>query len=123
MIELPGSVRDMIVERIDEEIETTGADAPDGWVACLLAGLDVAAEELDEELGENLVLRLEESGELEQSLSTVLEEQFEALEHPSGDELMRVVDTVCEVAWINEDGDDQIAKGFMESDGYEEDDY
>ena len=123
MIELPGSLRDVIVERIDEEIETTGANAPEGWVSCFLAGLDVAAEELDEELGENLINRLEESGELEQSLSDELEAQFEDLEQPSGDELMRVVDTVCEVAWINEDGDDQIAKGFMEPDGYEDEDY
>ena len=123
MIELPGSLRDVIIERIDEEIETTGADAPEGWIACFLAGLDVAAEELDEELGENLITRLEESGELEQSLVDELEEQFEDLEMPSGDDLMRVVDTVCEVAWINEDGDDQIAKGFMESDGYGDEDY
>lgn len=123
MIELPGSLRDVIIERIDEEIETTGADEPEGWFACFLAGLDVAAEELDEELGENLITRLEESGELEQSLADELEEQFEDLDNPSGDDLMRVVDAVCEVAWINEDGDDQIAKGFMESDGYEDEDY
>ena len=51
MIELPGSLRDVIIERIDEEIENTGADAPKTWVSCFLAGLDVAAEELDEELG------------------------------------------------------------------------
>jgi len=123
MIELPGSLRDVIVERIDEEIETNGADTPEAWVACFLAGLDVAAEELDEELGENLVLKLEESGELEQSLVDELEEQFEELDYPSGDDLMRIVDAICEVAWVNEDGDDQIAKGFMESDGYSEEDY
>ena len=95
MIELPGSLRDVIVERIDEEIDTTGADTPEGWIACFLAGLDVAAEELDEELGENLITRLEESGELEQSLPDELEEQFEDLDSPSGDDLMRVVDAVC----------------------------
>jgi hypothetical protein len=32
------------------------------------------------------------------------------------------LNSVCEVAWIDEDGDDEIAKGFMESDGYEDDD-
>ena len=123
MIELPGSLRDVIIERIDEEIETTGADEPEAWFACFLAGLDVAAEELDEELGENLITRLEESGELEQSLADELEEQFEGLEDSSGEELVRIMDSTCEIAWINEDGDEEIAKGFMESDGYEDEEY
>jgi len=123
MLELPGSLRDLIVERIDEEIETNSAAAPNAWLACVLAGLEVAAEELDEEIGENLVSKLEDSGELEQSFGDEFEEQFEGLKDPSGDDLMRLIDTTCEIIWINEDGDDQIARGFMESDGYEEEDY
>ena len=123
MLELPGSLRDLIIERIDEEIETNGADSPETWLACVLAGLDVAAEELDEEIGENLVTKMEESGELEQSFGDEFKEQFANLVEPSGDDLMRVIDSACEVVWINEDGDDQIARGFMESDGYEDEDY
>jgi len=123
MMELPGSLRDLLCESIDEELETSGASDPEGWVRCLFVGLDSAAEELDEDLGENLVQKLEESGELEQSLSKELAEQFDGLVEPAGDDLIRVLDSVCEVAWINEDDDDQIAKGFMESDGYEEEDY
>ena len=123
MIELPGSLRDLLCESIDEELETSGAGDPDGWIHCLFVGLDAAAEELDEDLGENLVQKLEESGELEQSLSDELTEQFEELVDPAGDDLIRILDSVCEIAWINEDDDDQIAKGFMESDGYEEEDY
>jgi len=123
MMELPGSLRELIVGRIDEEIETNGADSPTAWLGCVLAGLEVAAEELDEEVGENLVTKLEESGELEQSFGDEFEEQFEDLEDPSGDDLMRLIDSTCEIIWINEDGDDQIARGFMESDGYEEEDY
>jgi len=123
MLELPGSLRDLIIERIDEEIETNGANSPKTWLSCVLAGLDVAAEELDEEIGENLVSKLEDSGELEQSFGDEFEGQFEDLNDPSGDDLMRLIDTTCEIIWINEDGDDQIARGFMESDGYEEEDY
>ena len=123
MIELPGSLRDMIVERIDEEIENTGAETPRAWLQCVFAGLEVAAEELDEELGENLVTKLEESGELEQSFTNEFEAQFEDLQEPSGDDLIRLIDSTCEINWINEDGDDQIARGFMETDGYEDEDY
>ena len=123
MIELPGSLKELLRERVEEELETSGANTPELWVRSLFIGLDAAAEELDEDLGENLVLRLEESGELEQSLANELVTQFENLKEPGADDLIRMMDSVCEVAWIDEDDDDQIAKGFMESDGYEDEDY
>ena len=50
MIELPGSLRDLLCESIDEELENSGADEPDGWIRCVFIGLDSAAEELDEDL-------------------------------------------------------------------------
>lgn len=122
MIELPGSLKEVLTERIDEQIDAKGASAPKQWFEALLVGLDAAAEELDEDLGENLVSKLEESGELEQSLSKELQEQFEGLTDITGEEIIRILNSVCEVAWIDEDGDDEIAKGFMESDGYEDED-
>ena len=122
MIELPGSLREVLIERIDEQIDAKGASAPKEWFEALLVGLEAAAEELEEDLGENLVSKLEESGELEQSLSKELEEHFEGLTEASGDEIVRIMNSVCEVAWVDEDGDEEIAKGFMESDGYDEDD-
>jgi len=121
MIELPGSLREVLIERIDEQIDAKGASAPDQWYAALLVGLEAAAEELDEDLGENLVSKLEESGELEQSLSKELQEHFGGMTEASGDEIVRIMNSVCEVAWVDEDGDEEIAKGFMESDGYDED--
>ena len=122
MIELPGSLKEGLIERIDEQIDAKGASAPKQWFEALLVGLDAAAEELDEDLGENLVSKLEESGELEQSLSKELQGQFEGLTDITGEEIIRILNSVCEVAWVDEDGDDEIAKGFMESDGYEDDD-
>jgi hypothetical protein len=122
MIELPGSLKEVLIERIDEQIDAKGASAPKQWFEALLVGLDAAAEELDEDLGENLVSKLEDSGELEQSLSKELQDQFEGLTDITGEEIIRILNSVCEVAWIDEDGDDEIAKGFMESDGYEDED-
>ena len=123
MIELPGSLRDVLVERIDEEIDVNDASTPAEWVEAVLVGLEAAAEELDEDLGENLVKNLEESGELEQSLSNEMEEHLDEAEETSGEDIVRILDGVCEIAWINEDGDEEIAKGFMESDGYEDEEY
>ena len=123
MIELPGSLRDLVIERVDEELEVSGADNADAWTECVLAGLEALAEEMEEDIGENLVSNLEESGELEQSLSNELTEAYESVSDPSGDELIRILERACEVAWINEDGDDEIAKGFMESDGYQDEEF
>ena len=123
MIELPGSLRDVLVERIDEEIDAHDASTPAEWVEALLVGLDAAAEELEEDLGENLVKNLEESGELEQSLSNEIEGHLEDSDDTSGEDIVRILDGVCEIAWVNEDGDEEIAKGFMESDGYEDEEY
>ena len=123
MIELPGSLREVLVERIDEEIEAHSASNPKEWIEALLTGLEAAAEELDEDLGENLIKNLEESGELEQSFADEMEENLDDLEEGSGEDLVRIMDGICEIAWINEDGDEEIAKGFMESDGYEDEEY
>ena len=123
MIELPGSLRELLRERVEEELDTSKADSPETWICSLFIGLDAAAEELDEDLGENLVLKLEESGELELGLAKELQAQCGSLSEPSADDLIRLMDVVCEVAWIDEDDDDQIAKGFMESDGHEDEDY
>jgi len=122
MMELPGSLRDVLIERIDEEIDAKDSTTPDELFEALLVGLEAAAEELDEDIGENLVVRLEESGELEQSLSSELQLHFQNLTEASGDEIVRILNSVCEVAWIDEDGDEEIAKGFMEADGYDDDD-
>jgi len=126
MIELPGSLREYVIERIDEELESTGAKDPSGWVTCLLAALDSLAEEIDEDMGENLIPTLETSGELDEPLSSALASAFAALttDDPGGEDLIGVVNKLCEIAWIDEEGDDEIAKGFMDSpDDFEDEEF
>jgi hypothetical protein len=115
MIELPGSLRDFVIERIEEELSGTN-DIKD-WIRCLFAGLDALAEEIDEDEGENLVSNFEESGELENGFTAMLRKEYGKLRDPSGEDLLAVVDKNCEVAWVSEDGDDEIARGFMDSPG------
>ena len=55
-----------------------------------------------------------------------LPEAFSDLEgsDPTAEDLVGVLDKLCDIAWINEEGDDEIARGFMDgSDGYEDDEY
>ena len=126
MVELPGSLREFVIERVDEELDSTGAKDPSGWVDCVLSALDSLAEEIDEDVGENLVPTLETSGELDETLSDALTSAFGELDtdDPGGEDLITVVDKLCEVAWIDEEGDDEIAKGFMDApDDFEDDEF
>jgi len=113
MIELPGSLREFVIERIEDELTSGGG--PEKWIRSVMAGLEALAEEIGESDGENLIPNLEESGELEQSLAKVLEKQYQDLgDEPSGETLLSVLDKICEVAWINEEADDEIARGFLD---------
>jgi hypothetical protein len=115
MIELPGSLRDFVIERIEEE--RSGSNSMKEWIRCLFAGLDALAEEIDEDEGENLVSNLEDSGELEDGFTAMLRKEYAKFDDPSGEDLLAVVEKNCEVAWVSEDGDDEIARGFMDSPG------
>jgi hypothetical protein len=126
MIELPGSLREFLIERVEEEMDTTKASDPVSWTHCVLHGIDALGEELDEELGENLVPRLEQSAELEEPLATCLVQVLAAMStgNPVGEDLVGNLDKLCEIVWIDEDGDDEIAKGFLDgTDDFEEDEF
>jgi hypothetical protein len=125
MIELPGSLREFFILQIEDELAPAEGQ-PKSWSAAIIIGLDALAEEIDQEVGENIVAKLEESGELEGKLGELLPDAFAHLEgsDATADDLVGVLDKLCEIAWINEDGDDEIARGFMDgSDGYEDEEY
>jgi len=125
MIELPGSLREFLIEHIEEQLDPDEG-VPSNWSSAVCIGLDALAEEIDQDLGENLLTHLEQSGELEGKLVELLPEAFSDLEgsDPTADELVGILDKLCEIAWVNEEGDDEIARGFMDgSDGYEDDEY
>jgi len=125
MIELPGSLREFMIQHVEDELNQED-DGPKQWTDAISVGLDALAEEIDEEVGENLVVRLEESGELEGKLSELLPDALESLtgSDPTAEDLLGVLDKLCEIAWINEEADDEIARGLLDgSDGYEDDEY
>lgn len=115
MVELPGSLRDFFILQIEEELDPAKS-GPVNWTRAVIMGLDALAEEIDQDIGENIVPKLEESGELEGKLKNLLAEAFTELEgsDPTAEDMVNVLDKLCEIAWINEDGDDEIAKGFMD---------
>ena len=83
--------------------------------------LGSAAEELKVDDADEIVLKLETSGELEASLQELLEEEFERddeLEF-TGEEIVSLIEKVCDVEWTTKD--DDAPDGFFDDMGGDED--
>ena len=109
MIQLPHEMRDTVVEQLDEYLEAqTGTPDGETVAAYVIELLGSAAEELKIDDADEIVLKLETSGELEASLQELLEEEFERddeLEF-TGEEIVSLIEKVCDVEWTTKDDDD-----------------
>lgn len=133
MIQLPHDMRDTLVEQLDEYLEAHPG-SPDGEVvaAYVIELLGTVAEELKVEESEEIVLKLESSGELEASLQELLEEEFESNEELeyTGEEIVSLIEKVCDVEWTTADDDDadeddddeDDPDGFFDDMGADDDD-
>lgn len=110
MIQLPHEMRDTVVETLDEYLEAQhGSPEGEAVAAYVIELLGTVAEELKLDDADEIVLKLETSGELEASLQELLEEEFERddeLEF-SGEEIISIIEKVCDVEWTTKDDDDE----------------
>lgn len=134
MIQLPHEMRNTVLEQLDEYLEAQHSQPDAESVAAYVVEvLGTVAEELKLGDADELVTRLEASGELEASLQEVLEEELEGddeLEY-SGEELLRVVEKVCDIEWTtkdeeeeedeDEDEDEDDPDGFFDEMGGDDD--
>lgn len=133
MIQLPHEMRDTVVEQLDEYLESQSG-SPDGEsvAAYVIELLGTVAEELKVDDADEIVLKLETSGELEASLQELLEEEFERddeLEF-TGEEIVSLIEKVCDVEWTtkddeeedeDDDDDDDDPDGFFDDMGGDDD--
>lgn len=134
MIQLPHELRDTVVEQLDEYLEaqhgTPDAETVASYVVELLG---TVAEELKVADADEIVLKLETSGELEASLLELLEEEFESDDEIdfSGEEIISIIEKVCDVEWTTKDDDDEEVEddeddddpdGFFDEVGGDDDD-
>jgi hypothetical protein len=106
MIQLPQDMRDMLVERIDERIETGDVvEEIEDFIAGILEILPLVAEDCDVDGAEDLVAALESSGDLDISLAECLQEQYERNldDGMSGEEIVSFVEKLCEIEWSEPD--------------------
>ena len=132
MMQLPHEMRDTLVEQLDEYFDAHGG-SPDGEViaAFVIELIGTVAEELKVDDGDEIILKLESSGEMEASLLELLEEEFESNEEfeYTGEEIVSLLEKVCEVEWTtkddaddDDDDDDDDPDGFFDEIGGDDDD-
>ncbi|MES2643765.1 MAG: hypothetical protein V4850_30035 [Myxococcota bacterium] len=110
MMQLPHEMRDTLVEQLDEYFDAQSG-APDGETvaAYVIELIGTVAEEMKIDDGVEIILKLESSGEMEASLLELLEEEFESNDEfeYTGEEIVSLMEKVCEVEWTTKDEDDE----------------
>ena len=123
MMQLPHELRDTVVEQLDEYLETqNGTPDAEALAAFVVDLLGAAAEDLKIDDADDIVLKLETSGELEASLLELLEEHFESSEDTEviAEDILSLIEKVCDVEWttkddedVDDDDDDDDPDGFF----------
>ena len=109
MMQLPHELRDTVVEQLDEYLETqNGTPDAEALAAFVVDLLGAAAEDLKIDDADDIVLKLETSGELEASLLELLEEHFESSEDTEiiAEDILSLIEKVCDVEWTTKDDED-----------------
>lgn len=110
MISLPHDMRDSLVEHLDEWFEAqSGAPDAEAVAAYVIELLGTAADELKVDDADEIVLKLETSGELDASLQELLEEELESNEELelTGEEIVSMIEKVCDIEWTSKDDEDE----------------
>jgi hypothetical protein len=107
MIELPQEYRDLLIEQLDDYLESadSSTDAA-SMVQDILDLMQSAADEADVDVpGNDIVAYIETEGELEDALYDILLDEFEE-EDPedyTGEDLIVLLEKVVEIEWMDED--------------------
>ncbi len=132
MMQLPSDMRDALVEQLDEYLDAHASSPDAEAVASYVVELiGTVAEELKLDDADEIILKLESSGELEAGLSEVLEEEFESNDEFefTGEEVVSLLEKLCDLEWaagddddIDDDDDDDTDDFFEEFGSDEEED-
>jgi len=125
MVELPQEMRELLVERLDDFIsELTDTSDTESIAQSIVAAIENIADEVSYEKADEVISRLEASGELEGSLAEVLEEHLGAEDEFdfTGDDLVSLIEKICEIEWADlEDENEDDIDDFFEEEEQEED--
>lgn len=119
MVELPQEMRELLVERLDDFIsELTDTSDTESIAQSIVHSIEAIADEVEYEKAEEVIARLEASGELEGSLTEVLEEHLSAEDDFdfTGEDLVSMIEKICEIEWadLEDEADDDVDDFFDE---------
>ncbi|MFT4625124.1 MAG: hypothetical protein ACI8PZ_003790 [Myxococcota bacterium] len=108
-MQLPSALRDSLVESLDGYFEALGK-SPDSEAATAYT-IELLEEYADESGVDDMVLDLEESGALDDSLQSVVEAEIDSNDEfeCTGEEMVSLLERLCGIEWIGgdtESGDD-----------------
>lgn len=109
MMQLPHEMRDALVEQLDEYIDTQAGSPEAEHVAnYVIELLGTLAEDQKVDDADEIVLKLESSGELEAGLQEILEEEFESNDEMeyTGEEIVCLLEKICDLEWTSKDDED-----------------
>ena len=125
MVELPQEMRELLVERLDDFIsELTDTSDTESIAQSIVHAIEAIADQVEYEKAEEVISRLEASGELEGSLGEVLEEHLSAEDEFdfTGEDLVSLIEKICEIEWADlEDENEDDIDDFFEEEEQEED--
>ena len=98
-MELPQSLRDSLVEELDEYLDALGSDPSAEAVANYV--IELLEAFADEEGLDDLLVDLEESGELDEPLVELLEAEMESNDEfeYTGEEIVSLLEAMCAIEW------------------------
>ena len=118
-MQLPHEMRDTMVEQLDEYLDAlTGTPEAEMVAARLVELVSTVADEMKLDEADEILLKLESSGELDASLLEVLEEEFEG-NHEfefTGEEIVGLLEKVCDIEWTTKDDEDDDAEEEVDDD-------
>ncbi len=105
-MQLPNTLRENLVEELDEYLEALGSDPdPEAAAAYVIELLEAFA---DEEGYDDLLIELAESGELDEPLGESLEQEMSSNDEFefTGEELVVLLEKMCAIEWEDDEDDE-----------------
>jgi hypothetical protein len=115
MLELPKTMRDLLVEQLDEYCENLDSSSDTESIAeSVIEHIEGVSQEVGGVNGEEVLGQLEASGELEASMVEFLEDAFasEPAFIYAGEEIVTLLEKACEIEWIDQ-GEEEDGAGLF----------
>ena len=118
-MELPQSMRDNLVEELDDYLEAVSKPEAETVTAYLIELLETYADDIG---FDDIVGTLEEEGALDDSLSTTIEEEMESNDEFefTGEEIASLLERLCNIEWADDDDEDAVPDDVDEDEDEDE---